>query len=249
MSDLLDPGRRALSETGLPAADRIPVENGWWPAAASAVNRTRRPPPRTDTCVEAPGPAPHRPARLPPRTRTTGDPFVPHPRIRTRADRCARSLGTHVRVPPVARRRHLGRHRVVLIGSVAAFGGKLRDEFKIPGSDVQKGQDLIDKKFVTRKGATLTWSSPPRPASGSTRRSARRPIAKALRRRRASRDEGRASRRDRGRRPVHAGPLLGRRAGSRTPRRSSTARLRHRAPKSSTSRKPCARTSRPRASR
>jgi RND superfamily putative drug exporter len=44
---------------------------------------------------------------------------------------------------------------VLLVGSVAAFGGKLRDEFKIPGSDVQKGQDLIDKKFVTRKGATL----------------------------------------------------------------------------------------------
>ena len=44
---------------------------------------------------------------------------------------------------------------VVLAGSVGAFGGKLRNEFKIPGSDVQKGQDLIDQKFATRKGATL----------------------------------------------------------------------------------------------
>jgi RND superfamily putative drug exporter len=44
---------------------------------------------------------------------------------------------------------------VLLVGSVGAFRGTLRNEFKIPGSDVQKGQDLIDQKFATRKGATL----------------------------------------------------------------------------------------------
>jgi putative drug exporter of the RND superfamily len=44
---------------------------------------------------------------------------------------------------------------VVLGGLNAAFHGKLIDEFKIPGSDVQKATDLVNAKFGGQKGAAL----------------------------------------------------------------------------------------------
>jgi RND superfamily putative drug exporter len=44
---------------------------------------------------------------------------------------------------------------VVLGGLNAAFHGKLVDEFKLPGSDVQKATDLVNAKFGGQKGAAL----------------------------------------------------------------------------------------------
>src|ERR1043166_3514465 len=44
---------------------------------------------------------------------------------------------------------------VVLIACGSAFGGKLIDEFKVPGSDFQKAQDLLSARFPARKGASL----------------------------------------------------------------------------------------------
>jgi len=44
---------------------------------------------------------------------------------------------------------------VALGGLNAAFHGKLIDEFKIPGSDVQKATDLVNAKFGGQKGAAL----------------------------------------------------------------------------------------------
>ena len=43
----------------------------------------------------------------------------------------------------------------VLIVSVGAFGGDLRDEFEIPGSDTQKATDLIESEFASEQGAVL----------------------------------------------------------------------------------------------
>jgi putative drug exporter of the RND superfamily len=44
---------------------------------------------------------------------------------------------------------------VVLGGLNGAFHGKLVDEFKLPGSDVQKATDLVNAKFGGQKGAAL----------------------------------------------------------------------------------------------
>jgi RND superfamily putative drug exporter len=44
---------------------------------------------------------------------------------------------------------------LALIVSVAAFGGSLRDEFEIPGSDTQKATDLIESQFASEQGGVL----------------------------------------------------------------------------------------------
>jgi RND superfamily putative drug exporter len=44
---------------------------------------------------------------------------------------------------------------VVLVASVGAFGGELRDEFEIPGSDTQRATDLIEAEFSSEQGAVL----------------------------------------------------------------------------------------------
>jgi putative drug exporter of the RND superfamily len=38
---------------------------------------------------------------------------------------------------------------------VGAFGGQLRDEFEIPGSDTQRATDLIEKEFASEQGSVL----------------------------------------------------------------------------------------------
>ncbi|HUF02382.1 MAG TPA: MMPL family transporter [Gaiellaceae bacterium] len=43
----------------------------------------------------------------------------------------------------------------LLIFSVAAFGGSLKDEFEIPGSDTQRATDLIEEKFAEEQGGVL----------------------------------------------------------------------------------------------
>jgi putative drug exporter of the RND superfamily len=42
-----------------------------------------------------------------------------------------------------------------LIFSVGAFGGSLKDEFEIPGSDTQKATDLIEAEFTEEQGGVL----------------------------------------------------------------------------------------------
>ena len=42
-----------------------------------------------------------------------------------------------------------------LIFTVGAFGGSLKDEFEIPGSDTQKATDLIEKEFASEQGGVL----------------------------------------------------------------------------------------------
>jgi RND superfamily putative drug exporter len=44
---------------------------------------------------------------------------------------------------------------VALVALVAAFGGGLKDEFSIPGSDTQKAADLIESEFATEQGSVL----------------------------------------------------------------------------------------------
>jgi putative drug exporter of the RND superfamily len=44
---------------------------------------------------------------------------------------------------------------VLLIASVAAFGGQLKDEFEIPGSETQKATDLIESEFASEQGGVL----------------------------------------------------------------------------------------------
>jgi putative drug exporter of the RND superfamily len=44
---------------------------------------------------------------------------------------------------------------VLLVASVAMFGGSLRDEFEIPGSDTQKATDLIESQFASEQGGVL----------------------------------------------------------------------------------------------
>jgi RND superfamily putative drug exporter len=44
---------------------------------------------------------------------------------------------------------------VLLVVSVATFGGSLRDEFEIPGSDTQKATDLIESEFASEEGSVL----------------------------------------------------------------------------------------------
>src|SRR5687767_4292817 len=43
----------------------------------------------------------------------------------------------------------------VLIVLVATIGGGLRDEFEIPGSDTQRGTDLIEAEFASEQGGVL----------------------------------------------------------------------------------------------
>jgi RND superfamily putative drug exporter len=43
----------------------------------------------------------------------------------------------------------------LLIVLVGAFGGELRDEFEIPGSDTQKATDLIEAEFASEQGGVL----------------------------------------------------------------------------------------------
>ena len=42
-----------------------------------------------------------------------------------------------------------------LIFAVGAFGGSLKDEFSIPGSDTQRATDLIESEFVEEQGGVL----------------------------------------------------------------------------------------------
>ena len=42
-----------------------------------------------------------------------------------------------------------------LIFAVGAFGGSLKDEFEIPGSDTQKATDLIESEFASEQGGVL----------------------------------------------------------------------------------------------
>jgi RND superfamily putative drug exporter len=44
---------------------------------------------------------------------------------------------------------------VVLFMSVGFFGGELRDEFEIPGSDTQRATDLIESEFASEQGGVL----------------------------------------------------------------------------------------------
>jgi RND superfamily putative drug exporter len=52
---------------------------------------------------------------------------------------------------------------VVLIGLVATFGGGLKDEFEIPGSDTQRATDLIESEFASEQGGVLNlvFAAPP----------------------------------------------------------------------------------------
>ncbi|MFO7572680.1 MAG: MMPL family transporter [Gaiellaceae bacterium] len=43
----------------------------------------------------------------------------------------------------------------VLIALVSAFGGQLKDEFEIPGSDTQRATDLIEAEFASEQGGIL----------------------------------------------------------------------------------------------
>src|SRR5687768_5090887 len=42
-----------------------------------------------------------------------------------------------------------------LVFLVGAFGGSLRDEFEIPGSDTQRATDLIEAEFASEQGGVL----------------------------------------------------------------------------------------------
>jgi RND superfamily putative drug exporter len=43
----------------------------------------------------------------------------------------------------------------ILIATVVAFGGGLKDEFEIPGSDTQRATDLIEAEFASEQGGIL----------------------------------------------------------------------------------------------
>ncbi|HSK15048.1 MAG TPA: MMPL family transporter [Gaiellaceae bacterium] len=43
----------------------------------------------------------------------------------------------------------------VLVVAVGAFGGSLRDEFEIPGSDTQRATELIESEFASEQGGVL----------------------------------------------------------------------------------------------
>jgi RND superfamily putative drug exporter len=44
---------------------------------------------------------------------------------------------------------------VLLVVAVGAFGGELRDEFEIPGSDTQRATDLLEAEFASEQGGVL----------------------------------------------------------------------------------------------
>src|ERR687892_764456 len=50
-----------------------------------------------------------------------------------------------------------------LIFVVSAFGGSLKDEFEIPGSDTQRATDLIEAEFAEEQGGVLNlvFAAPP----------------------------------------------------------------------------------------
>ncbi|HEX2291968.1 MAG TPA: MMPL family transporter, partial [Gaiellaceae bacterium] len=50
-----------------------------------------------------------------------------------------------------------------LVVLVSAFGGSLRDEFEIPGSDTQRATDLIESEFAEEQGGVLNlvFAAPP----------------------------------------------------------------------------------------
>ncbi len=52
---------------------------------------------------------------------------------------------------------------VALVLAVMTFGGSLRDEFEIPGSDTQKATDLIESEFASEQGGVLNlvFAAPP----------------------------------------------------------------------------------------
>ena len=52
---------------------------------------------------------------------------------------------------------------VALIFTVGAFGGSLKDEFSIPGSDTQRATDLIESEFAEEQGGVLNlvFAAPP----------------------------------------------------------------------------------------
>jgi uncharacterized membrane protein YdfJ with MMPL/SSD domain len=52
---------------------------------------------------------------------------------------------------------------VLLVFAVAFFGGSLKDEFSIPGSDTQRATDLIEAEFVEEQGGVLNnvFAAPP----------------------------------------------------------------------------------------
>jgi uncharacterized membrane protein YdfJ with MMPL/SSD domain len=52
---------------------------------------------------------------------------------------------------------------VLLIAVVVSFGGSLRDEFEIPGSDTQRATDLIEAEFAEEQGGVLNlvFAAPP----------------------------------------------------------------------------------------
>ena len=43
----------------------------------------------------------------------------------------------------------------LLIFTVVAFGGSLKDEFEIPGSDTQRATDLVEAEFAEEQGGVL----------------------------------------------------------------------------------------------
>ncbi|HXF97627.1 MAG TPA: MMPL family transporter [Gaiellaceae bacterium] len=51
----------------------------------------------------------------------------------------------------------------VLVAAVGAFGGNLKDEFEIPGSDTQRATDLIEAEFAAEQGGVLNlvFAAPP----------------------------------------------------------------------------------------
>jgi RND superfamily putative drug exporter len=52
---------------------------------------------------------------------------------------------------------------VALIFAVSVFGGSLKDEFEIPGSDTQRATDLIESEFAEEQGGilNLVFAAPP----------------------------------------------------------------------------------------
>ena len=144
---------------------------------------------------------------------------------------------------------------VLLAFAVGAFGGSLKDEFEIPGSDTQKATDLIESEFASEQGGVLNLVFAARRASASTLPSARprsRLRSQRSRRRSSSRPAPtrmarRGSRASANRSTTTRSPTTG---ASHTPRPSSTgSSTRRTASGWWPFRRPSARRSRPPASR
>src|SRR5687768_719392 len=63
---------------------------------------------------------------------------------------------------------------VLLFVAVLSFGGSLKDEFSIPGSDTQRATDLIEAEFVEEQGGVLNlvFAAPPGERLDTTERRA-----------------------------------------------------------------------------